>query len=159
MRCVVDYAVPVQQRQEGLQPAGEIFFALQNDAQTLLLRVEGDDMFVSGVQASGDVEARLERDLLLGLAAGLPLLLGVVVLEPGGLLGRARLEHEKLLLHGLELLEVASADDLAVRRVLGVRLHGGVAPLTSVAKNVDVRVPAESAQRRTTGRRIERSSD
>lgn len=68
-----------------------------------------------GVQTAIDVEAILQIYNPFWLGSLQELLFGIVVLQPGCRSARLLVQHKELLLHGLQLLEVATQRHAVIR--------------------------------------------
>lgn len=107
--------VTALQPQHRLQPLVQLLLAVEDQAEALVLGVERDHVFVLGVATLVDVEAAVQQDAALRRLSVLEFLLAVVILEAGETAGPLAAQHEVLLFHRLELLQVAAADHRPAR--------------------------------------------
>ena len=124
--------IAVLKQQKRLEPLIELLFGLVDDAEAVVLGVEGNDVLALDVLPLVDVEAAAHGDGTLGRLFVVELLLGVVVLEAGIVAGRLGPEHKVLLLEGLELFEVGGEDD-GPRRLGWRRGHAAAAAALTVS--------------------------
>lgn len=95
--------------EDGRQPCVQVLLVLSHDAELLLPREQRDHVLLLQVQPPRDVVAALERQHAPRHRPRPELLLRLVVLQPRGAVLRLRPQHKVLLLHRLQLPEVALA--------------------------------------------------
>lgn len=103
-------------------PALLLLLCLRRHGKVLVTGVKGDQVLVLGVRPLVDVQAAIQRDDPFGRGRlAPPLLLALVVLQPGGGAPLPRLlQHEKALVAVLLLAQVATFFDAAAAAVVVV---------------------------------------
>lgn len=109
--------------QDSSQPGMQVLLVLRHNAELLLPRKQRNHVFLLQIQSPHDVVAALEREHPPRHRARSELLLRLVVLQPRGALLRLGAQHEVLLLHRLQLPEMALAHDGARATTARARRH------------------------------------